>query len=315
MIRLLAYTDGRPAASKALGFAAALAKRLEAQLAVITVRSGTHAAEDPPPVGGALPLARRADLPRGMHVLVQAAETLAVAGVLEMPAAITIRDIPKGHMFVCNAPGGRRIAFYECFGHLVETLNREVDEHGYHLLIIAQPRRGRWGDRIVGNPARKLALDLHTSLLVVRGGGPDSRYLVCTDGSASSRRQLPLLRQLLPAIASPLQLLWVRRPGRPAAEVLAARESLDQVAGWLARCGKPPAVQATEGEGVAERILAAAGEDAVIMLGASLRHDVYRRLVGSLPLRILARTPSSVLLAKRPPEEDCDGIGDLSGCP
>jgi nucleotide-binding universal stress UspA family protein len=39
----------------------------------------------------------------------------------------------------------------------------------------------------------------------------------------------------------------------------------------------------------------------VIVMGASLRHDVYRRLMGSLPLRVLARTSSSVLLAKQPP--------------
>lgn len=312
MIKLLAYTDGRPAAAAALDFAAVLSQRLEAQLAVITVRSGTHAAESPPPVGVAVPMSEQKRLPGGVKILVEAMERLVAAGVLERPPDITIRDIPKGYMFTCRTSDGGRIPFYECFGSLVATLNREVDEHRYQLLIIAPPRRGRWRGRIIGNPARKLALDLHTSLLLVRGGRPDSRYLVCTDGSVSSQRQLPLLRQLLPAITSPVDLLWVQRPDQPAASLQVAREALARTHDWLARCGKTAAIHIKPGDRVAEMIVETAGEDSVIMLGGSLRHDLYRRLVGSLPLQILADAPSSVLLAKQPPEADGDG---LSGCP
>ena len=54
----------------------------------------------------------------------------------------------------------------------------------------------------------------------------------------------------------------------------------------------------------AEAIINAAGENSVIFLGASLRHDIYRRLVGSLAIKILARTRSSVLVVKGLPEED-----------
>jgi nucleotide-binding universal stress UspA family protein len=300
MIKLLAYTDGKSAAVGALQFAAELAKRLDAELAVITVRPGTHAAEEPPPVGVALQLPQRTSLPGGLRALTHAMQILTANGALAPSTDITIRDIAKGHMFVCSTPDGRRVPFYECFGHLVETLNNEVDAHGYDLLIIAPPRRGKWGRRIIGNTTRRLALDLHTSLLVVRDGGPDSRYLVCADGSAASRRQFPLLERLLPAITT-VELLCVQQPDDAPAAVRAAMDSLGEAQTWLARHGKSVAVTLKQGGRAEELVLEAAGNDAVIVMGASLRHDVYRRLMGSLPLRVLARTSSSVLLAKQPP--------------
>ena len=66
-----------------------------------------------------------------------------------------------------------------------------------------------------------------------------------------------------------------------------------------------------KGDRPEEVIVAAAGDDAVIFLGASLRHDVYRRLLGSLPIQILARTKSSVLVVKALPEGDLDDFADM----
>jgi len=48
----------------------------------------------------------------------------------------------------------------------------------------------------------------------------------------------------------------------------------------------------------------------VIFLGAGLRHDVYRRFLGSLPMQILARTKSSVLVVKALPEGGRDYFED-----
>jgi len=50
------------------------------------------------------------------------------------------------------------------------------------------------------------------------------------------------------------------------------------------------------------------------MMGGSLRHDVYRRMLGSLPMRILERTPSSVLIVKRFSEDDLDFMKDPFTC-
>ena len=304
MLKLLVCIDGKPADEKALHFAAQLAKRLEAEIAVITVRSGTHAAEEPPPVGVDFPLVDREQLPRGLQFLVRAMDMLVDRGVVAASPSIKIRDIPKGHMFVCNAADGARIPFYESFGHFIEALNREIDEHRYDLLLAAPPQRSRLGRWMTGNTTRRLALDLHTSLLMVRDGGPESRFLICADGSPSSRRQFPMLKRLLPAIVPPVDLICVRRPKDGEETVKKAQECLEHAREWLAGCNKEGRLLAMESDRRAEQIIGAAGRDTVIMMGASLRHDVYRLMLGSLPMQILERSPASVLVVKLPPEAD-----------
>ncbi|MFY9704536.1 MAG: universal stress protein, partial [Desulfobacterales bacterium] len=187
MIKLLVYTDGKPAAASALRFAVELKKRLASELTVITVRSGTHATEEPPPVGIDIPLENRKALPRGLQILVEAADVLTAEGLLVPQTLINIRDISNGHLFIGRTPSGERIPFCESFGHFIETLNREVDQHGYNLLVISPPRRTGLRRLVTGDTTRRLALDLHASVLVVRGGSPDSRFLVCADGSPSAR--------------------------------------------------------------------------------------------------------------------------------
>jgi nucleotide-binding universal stress UspA family protein len=314
MIKLLVYTDGKPDSIRGLHFAAELKKRLNAGLSVITVRRSTHAAEEPPPVGATLTADRYAALPHGLRILLDSASVLVDEAVLAPIDAIRIRDIPQGHMFVCNGVLDERIAFYECFGPLVEAINREVDEHGYSLLIAAPPRRGRLGRLLIGNLARNLALDLHTSLLIVRGGGPDSRFLVCADGSPSALRQFPMLRQLLPAIRKPVDILCLSSPGLHPRTIREAEAYLQRARDWLTECRKLGAAVVRESHDRSQTILEIAGEDSVIMLGSSLRHDVYRRIRGSLPLRILERTASSVLLVKRLPEGDPDFTKDPLAC-
>ncbi|MCB2147328.1 MAG: universal stress protein [Deltaproteobacteria bacterium] len=307
MIKLIVYTDGKPDAVRALHFAAEFKKRLNAELSVITVRSSTHAAEEPPPVGAKLTADQLAELRHGgLRTLLDAASVLVDEGVLAPIDSIQIRDIPRGHVFVCNGAADDRIVFYECFGPFVEAINKEVDEHGYGLLIAALPRRGRLVRLMIGSTARKLALDLHTSLLVVRGGGPDHRFLVCADGSPSSQRQFPMLQQLLPAIRQPIDILCLSSPDMPPQKIKDAEACMQRARDWLTVRRKLGLVALRESHNRSETILEIAGENAVIMMGSSLRHDVYRRIRGSLPLRILESTPSSVLLVKRVPEGDPD---------
>jgi nucleotide-binding universal stress UspA family protein len=314
MIKILAYTDGNPASAGALAFAAELKKRLAAELAVITVRSGTHATEEPPPVGVEFSLNQQAALPHGLQILTAALDRLAAEGVCEKPRAIKIRDVPHGHMFVVSTSAGDRIAFYESFGHFIEILNQEVDKHATDLLVVSPPRRSALRKLVTGDTTRKLALDLHTSVLVVRGGGPASRFLVCADGSPSARRQFPLLKALLPAVRQPVELVYVQKPGMDSEQIQAAENCLQHAVDWLETCDKNGPVHRLEGGNPADLIIEAAGGDSVIVMGASLRHDVYRRMLGSLPMQVLAQTASSVLLVKLPPESDSDFFTDPFTC-
>jgi nucleotide-binding universal stress UspA family protein len=52
----------------------------------------------------------------------------------------------------------------------------------------------------------------------------------------------------------------------------------------------------------------------VVVMGASLKHDVHHRMRGSLPLQVLSKTESSLMLAKLPPELGIDFFKDLDTC-
>jgi nucleotide-binding universal stress UspA family protein len=315
MINLLVYTDGKAHSLSALRFAATLTKRLNARLAVITVRSGTHGGEEPPPVGIELGRDQLLTLSRGLQILVSAMETLAAENVFTLPAAITVRDTPEGYMFVCKTPDGDRVPFYEAFGHFLEVLNKVVDRQSHDLLIISPDRRKGISRFVVGDTTRKLVLGLNASLLVVRNAGPDSRFLICADGAASSRRLFPLVQKVLPAIVPPVDIVSVERPGISAEQILATQDCLEKAQAWLNTCGKMGSVLHRKGESRAPLIAEAAGSGSVIVMGASLRHDVMRRMLGSLPMQVLDLTESSLLLAKLPPETADAESNPLSHCP
>ncbi len=306
MIDILVYTDGSPEAGKAVEFAVTFQKHLRARLAFITIRKGTSAGEVPPPIGEPVPLETENQMPEGIKILFQTAAKAARMGAIEPVDQVKIREIPNGHIFVCRASDGGRVPFYECFGHFVDILNQKIDQNQYKLFIIAIAPPSRLKRVLAQSITRKLALDLHTSLLVVRGGGPDSRYLVCADGSPSARRQFPLLKYLLPAISRPLELVWFKYPDAEPALVEAAEHCLKMASDWLGTEKKLGRIHRLSGPDRLEAILEVAGDESVVCMGASLRHDVYRRMKGSLPLQILAQTKSSVLLAKLPPEVDSE---------
>lgn len=303
-MRLLVYTDGTANSLKALQFAVDLKQRLEADLAIITVRPGTSAMETPPPLGIEVPLSAADDLPSGLQILVNAAREMIATGLLDRDQPLTFKEMPYGNLFVCKTIDGGRVPFYESFGHFLEALNDEIDRHRYDLLIIAPPRRSRLRQMVVGDTSRMLALGLHTSVMLVRGGDANSRIVICSDGSTASKRQFPLLKKLLPAIRQELELLWVKTEGAADEDRDSAEKCLSQANDWLTACGKRASVRILEGANPEALIVEAAGADALLMMGASLRHDVYRRTRGSLPIRVLGETESSVILVKAPPEAD-----------
>ena len=306
-MRILVYLDGKSDFQKVLPFAAALKNRLGAELAVVAIQPGTQAIEEWPSPGVPLPLKEKNRLPAGLRPLVEALETFMADGLLIPQPSIMIRDIPLGHLFLGTTPVGERLPFYACFGPVVETLNHMVNEQSFQLVIASPPWRPGFSRFFPGDITRKLILDLHTSILFVRSGGPDDRYLVCADGSPSSRRIFPFLKHLLPAVKDPLEILWVKKPEIGEDAVQVAENCLVHADEWLRDCGKTSRIRRLQGPRPADLILQTAGPRAVIVLGASLRHDVYRRLRGSgLPLAIITRTEASVLLVKLPHEADLE---------
>lgn len=313
-MKILTYKHEKTAVEKVLSIGVELSQSVDAEICFLTARSGTPATEEPPPVGVEIPWEQRSELQPGIQILTQAMELLTTTGFLAPQDSINIRAVRNGYLFLGATPSGRRVPFYERYGHLIEVLNYEVDEHQQDLVVVGAPRRQGLGRFVSGDRANHLARDLHASVFLVRNGDLNSRFLVCADGSPSARRLFPLLKQLLPAIRGPVDLMWVRKPDATNEETEAGNECVQRARAWLKSCGKEGDVLLREGERPEELIREEAGDESVIVMGASLRHDVHHRVRGSVPLQVLAKTESSILLAKLPPEVDTDFFEELDTC-
>jgi nucleotide-binding universal stress UspA family protein len=313
-VKILTYKHENTAFEKVLRIGAELSQSLDAEICFLTARSGTPATEEPPPVGVDLPVERWSELQPGIQLLIQALLYLKKIGFLSRQNSINIRAVRNGYLFLASTSSGRRVPFYERYGHLLEVLNYEVDQHQQDLVVVGAPRRSGLGRLVLGDRANHLARDLHSSVFLVRNGDLDGRFLVCADGSPSARRLFPLLKQLLPAVSGPVDLIWVQQPGATDEELRAGSECVQRARGWLDRCGKEGDLLLRQGDRPQDLIIEEAGDDSVVVMGGSLRHDVHNRVRGSLPLQVLAKTESSVLLVKLPPEVDADFFAELDTC-
>ena len=313
-MKILTYKHEKTAVEKVLRIGIELSQSLGGEICFLTARSGTPATEEPPPVGVEIPWEQRAELQPGIQILTQAMEILTKNGFLAEQNGIVIRAVRNGYLFLGSTPSGRRVPFYERYGHLLEVLNYEVDQHHHDLVVVGAPRRQGFGRFVSGDRANQLARELHASVFLVRSGDLDSRFLVCVDGSASSKRLFPLLNQILPAVSGQVDIIWVRQPDATEEELRAGGDCARRARDWLDRCGKEGRLLLHEGDRPHELIVEEAGDESVIVMGGSLRHDVHLRMRGSVPLQVLAKTESSVLLAKLPPEADADFFETLDTC-
>jgi nucleotide-binding universal stress UspA family protein len=313
-LKILVIVDEKPASAAALQAAADLARRLDAALGVLTVRHSTHATESTAAVGVEIPRQEWPQLPVGIRTLLKAAEGLSAFGLMAPLPGLKLSDLPHGHAFYGEKTTGERVLFSERFGSLIAEANHEIAESAYNLVVIAAPRRGTLGRFISTNIPRRMALDLHASFLVVRGGALTGRMLICADGSPSSRRIFPLLKKLLPALPGPADLLCVQVPDTGPEDVAKAAHCLEQAETWLRRCGREVRTLKRHSAKRLQAVLEAAGGSALVIMGESHHHDLRRRTVGTLPIKVLSRTDSSFLLVKQATEPDPEMFEDDSAC-
>jgi len=305
-VKIFAYVEDTPLCTTALRTAGRLAQRLGTDLAVMTSRTGTVVSEPEPPLGRDLARGEWDALPPGLTLLTDALGELEEIGVVERTEAIRIRE-ETGDVRVFRVPmaTGHTATFQVCFGPPLPTIQAAVEGGGEHdLLVIADPGKKGLHRVVTTNLAHRTALDTMISVLAVKGEHLDSRVILCADGSKSARRAYPLLRQLLPALGGRVDVLGVH-------ERLAKDEiketcviCAERARTWLTNAGKESTIHIKEGESAVDVILAEGGDDALIVLGASLRSDLARRLKGSVPMHVMERSRASVLLVKALPEAE-----------
>jgi nucleotide-binding universal stress UspA family protein len=305
-MKIFTYIEDTPLCPTALRTAGRLAQRLGADLAVLTSRTGTVVSEPEPPLGRDLPRDQWDALPPGLALLTRALAELEGIGVLTQTEAIRIREETGDvRVFRVAMAAGRTATFQVCFGPPLPTIQAAVEGGDDHdLLVIADPGKKGLHRVVTTNLAHRTALDTMISVLAVKGDHLDSRVILCADGSKSARRAYPLLRQLLPALGGRVDILGVH-------ERLAANDvketcviCAERARTWLTNAGKESTIHIKEGESAVDVILAESGDDALIVLGASLRSDLARRLKGSVPMHVMEKSRASVLLVKALPEEE-----------
>lgn len=172
-------------------------------------------------------------------------------------------------------------------GRIVEQIVEELDTHHYSVVVLGAPRRRRLLHQIV-----QFA---NASVLIAKNAHRDYYDLLLpVDDSEAARRA----RHVAGIVAHALRLrvdvlsIAVSEEEREGAQELAERE-----AAILARRGIEVEALSAVGEVVAS-VCEAAGDDHIIVLGASRQRHVWKYLFGSRPIRVVQRARSPVLVVK-----------------
>jgi len=172
-------------------------------------------------------------------------------------------------------------------GGIVEQIVEELDTHHYSVVVLGAPQRRRLLHDIV-----QFA---NASVLIAKNAQRDYYDLLLpVDDSEAARRA----RHIAGIVAHALRLrvlvlsIAASEQERAAAQAVAERE-----AGIVARRGIEVQAKSAVGD-VVDEICKAAGDDHIIVLGASRQGQVWKYLFGSRPIKVVQRAESPVLVVK-----------------
>ena len=304
LMTLLVCYDGGDEARKALGCVANLLGATPANLTVLFVRPKT-----PSGFQEMVALAREKivdwelDLP-GLVVLREAEALLVERGQVEedeegQPAKLRhgLRELGKGLLevhFHGRHDEHIRLRLRDG-GDAAGVILNELDSLSYDMVVMGS--RGKKGLKrwVMGSTAQRVALFSERTVLVVRGEGDLQRVLVCSDGSEAAEKAVRFVGPLAKAKGCDLTLFSVAAEG---GEREAAERRLDRGRSLLAGAGVTAVSRIGVADDRAEEILKASEEYDLTVLGVSGRSHIRRYLMGSVPLKVLEHSPSSVMIVK-----------------
>ena len=307
-MRIVIYHDESELSLAALRTGVNLAARLRQPLTIMTARPGTDPIEQQPEYGEDLARADWETLPPGMSLLAQALEEIETMGLVEPVDKITPQVEPSGErVFFAQTISGQSLQFIVRFSDPFDAIQSELytqDESEYTLLVIADPGKKGIHRMFTSNLAHRACLDLMTSVLAVKGEHLDNSVFLCADGSSSARRAYPVLNWMLPALPGQFKVIGVTLTQADEVMKETCEECAKRARAWLAAEDKETEVLIREGEEPAEIIIEEAGDGAIVVMGASMRSDLSKRLLGGVSMSVLENSKASVLLAKAMPADE-----------
>ena len=307
-MRITIYHDESELSLAALRTGVNLAARLGQPFTIMTARPGTVPIEQQPDYGEDLERADWEDLPPGLKLLSQALEEIEAMGLVEPVDKITPQEEPSGERdFFVQTIAGHAVRFTVHFGDPFDAIQSEIysqDESDYSLLVIADPGKKGIHRMFISNLAHRACLDLMTSVLAVKGEHLNEPVFLCADGSDSARRAYPVLNWMLPALTGPFKVIGVTLTQAEEVMKETCEECAKRARAWLAAEDKDTEILIREGEDPAQIIMDEAGDDAIIVVGASMRSDLSKRLLGGVSMSLLENGKATVLLAKALPGDE-----------
>lgn len=307
-MKITIYHDDSELSLAALRTGVNLAARLGQPFTVMTARPGTDPIEEEPDYGEGLPRDRWETLPPGLNLLAKALVEIETMGLVEPADMITLQEEPSGErVFFAQTKAGHGVRFAVRFADPFDAIQSELytqEESDYTLLVIADPGKKGIHRMFTSNLAHRACLDLMTSVLAVKGEHLDATVFLCADGSSSARRAYPVLNWMLPALPGQFKVIGVTLTQAEQVLKQTCEECAKRARAWLAGENKETEVLIREGDDPAQIIMQEAGDDAIIVMGASMRSDLSKRILGGVSTSILENSKATVLLAKALPADE-----------
>lgn len=300
-ISILVYTDGTDSSIDAVRSGIRLAAETGGTLDILHTTLApleTEVEENAPHVGEPLPREKWPELPEGLrHLALDVISWLAAEKLCKVPDEIQIRHHGATLRRVIMEKSKVPIRLWLAYDQPNEALTTLVKENKTDLVIIRGEETSLLKRLLGNNLAEAMALNLPTSILVIRGPVyPDTPFVIASDGSESSKRTFGILRKILPAIKNPVGML-----------VKKGADTKD-LQDWLAAHKLKGHVETLDVREDGEtsplnEIMDKLPPNRVLVLGASMRNFILRAFTGSLPLALVRAAPFSVLISKELPDK------------
>ncbi|MBI1362782.1 MAG: hypothetical protein GC134_02265 [Proteobacteria bacterium] len=290
----LSYTDGSPETAEAVRSAARLVKAGKGKLDVLTVTDPLPF-KDEQARRNDIPVTEWQSLPAGLNKLAQSVlPLLAEEGLITIPETLSFKEETSNRYSIrLTDVNGQPLRLWVDYIGSYDAITRLNEEADHDMVVVSASSSGLLGRLLGKDLTSQLALNLPTSLLVVKEPvHPTTPFVLCSDGSESSRRAFGALRRLVPLLKSNIHIL-VNEGQDPS--TLHAWLEKRKLAGNIMTM--PADLEDPAGE-----IISMVHPGQVLVLGASMRSTLAKKMHGSVPQEVIKRGTFSVLLSKELPE-------------